>query len=103
MNGEIENFDEVILKGEGLYKSFSSVRCPFFESDVYFNSRGLEHLKFKGRGKARPRHDQYMRFRLLHIVPEILRLTHTLQGIWETKHFERVRVNGRTDTVLRAS
>ena len=101
MNGEIENFQEVAAKGEELYKTFSVIHCPFFEGDVYFNASGLEHLKFKRPRYARPRHDQYMRFKLLHLVPEVLRLSRTVQGIWETKHFERVRMHSRTDTILK--
>jgi len=101
MNGEIENFEEVVAKGEELYKIFSPVRCPYLECEVYFNALGLEHLKFKDRRKPRSRHDQYVRFKLLHLAPEVLKLSRTLQGIWETKHFERVRVHSRTDTILK--
>lgn len=101
MNGEIENFEEVVAKGEELYRSFNVVRCPYFGEKIYFNAQGLEHLKFKHREKARTRHDQYMRFKLLHLVPEILQLSRTIQGIWETKHFERIRTHSRTDTILK--
>ena len=101
MNGEIENFEEVVAKGEKLYESLGTIYCPYFNEDVHFNVQGLEHLKFKHRGKARIRHDQYMRFKLLHLVPEIIRLSRSIQGIWETKHFERVRVHSRTDTILK--
>ncbi|MBI5004070.1 hypothetical protein HZC00_03175 [Candidatus Kaiserbacteria bacterium] len=97
---EIENFDEVATRAEALYRSIEPVRCPYLDEVVHFNAHGLEHLKFKRRGKARSRHDQYMRFKLLHLVPEVLRLSRTLQGVWETKHFERVRVHSRTETTL---
>jgi len=95
------SLDKVVIKGEGLYKTFSSIHCPYLESKVYFNALGLEHLKFKKRNKARSRHDQYMRFKLLHLVPEVLRLSRTIQGIWKTKSFERVRVHSRTDIILK--
>lgn len=102
MNGEkIENFDEIVIKGEEIYKTFSPIRCPYFGSEVHFNAQGLEHLKFKRRGQARSRHDQYMRFKLIKLAPEVLKLSRTLQGMWETKHFERVRVHSRTDTILK--
>lgn len=97
----MKNFDEIIEKGESLYKTFSLVHCPYFESEIHFNAQGLEHLKFKRRGQARSRHDQYMRFKLLKFAPEVLKLSRTVQGIWETKHFERVRVYNRTDTILK--
>jgi hypothetical protein len=97
-----EEFASVREKAESIYKDFGAVRCPYLQEDVSFTAAGLEHLKFKRRDKARSEHDQYMRFKLLACAPEVLRKSHTVQGIQETKHFERVRVHGRTDTVLLA-
>ncbi|MEK7544858.1 MAG: hypothetical protein AAB551_01890 [Patescibacteria group bacterium] len=96
-----EQFREVKEKGELFYKSLHEIYCPYFREKISFGSHGLEHLKFKRREKARLEQDQYMRFKLLYLVPEILRLSHTLQGILETQKFERVRVHGRTDTILK--
>jgi hypothetical protein len=101
MSPNLENFEEVKLKGEKFYKSLKDIHCPYFNDKVYFNSQGLEHVKFKGRNKARLEKDQYMRFKLLYLVPEILRASRTLQGIRETNHFERIRVHNRTDTILK--
>jgi hypothetical protein len=100
MNGDLENFNEVVAKGEALYKTFTDIWCPYFNDKVYFNSGGLEHLKFKRRDHSRPRHDQYMRFKLLHYVPEIIKQSKTVQGIWDTKKFERVRSHNRVDHKL---
>jgi len=96
-----QQFKEVKEKGEELYKSLGEVFCPFFKEKVSFGAHGLEHLKFKRREKARLEKDQYMRFKLLHLAPEILKLSHTLQGILETKKLERIRTNSRTDTILK--
>ena len=101
MNLNLENFDEIATKGENLYNNFKFVKCPYLNGKVSFNTLGLEHLKFKKRGKARSRHDQYMRFKLIKLAPEILSSSHTLQGIWHTKHFERVRKNSRTENILK--
>lgn len=101
MTLEIENFEEVKIKGENFYKSLSEAHCPFLKEKVFFNTQGLEHLKFKAPRKARPQQDQYMRFKLIHLAPEVLKCSHTLQGIWHTKHFERVRSHNRTDTILK--
>ena len=96
-----QQFKEVKEKGEELYKSLGEVSCPFLKGNVSFGAQGLEHLKFKRREKARLEKDQYMRFKLLHLAPEILKLSHTLQGILETKKFERIRTNNRTDIILK--
>lgn len=97
----VEKFEEVAARAEEWYAKQEDVRCPYFNDVVHFNAQGLEHLKFKRRGKARSRHDQFMRFKMLHLVPEILKASRTLQGVWETKHFERVRVHSRTETQLK--
>ena len=96
-----EEFRMVKEKGEACYKSLPEVHCPYLKENVSFTAQGLEHLKFKRRDKARPEKDQYMRFKLLHLVPEILKSSHTLQGILETKKFERIRVHNRTDTIMK--
>lgn len=101
MTLNIENFEEVKTKGEEMYKSLTEVHCPYFNDKVHFNARGLEHTKFKRHGKARPQQDQYMRFKLLHLAPETLRNSKTLQGYWETKSFEKIRAHNRTDSVLK--
>lgn len=101
MSLDLENFEEVRIKGEDFYKTLSEAHCPYFKEKVFFNAQGLEHLKFKQQRKARPQQDQYMRLNLLHLAPVVLRTSSTLQGIWDTKNFERVRVHGRTDIILK--
>lgn len=101
MNNNIENFEEIKTKGEELYKTFMEVYCPYFKEKIFFNARGLEHLKFKRLEKTRPEKDQYMRFKLIHLAPEVLQLSHTVQGVLETKKFERTRMKNRTDTILK--
>lgn len=96
-----QQFKEVKEKGEVFYKSLGEVYCPYLKEKVSFNARGLEHLKFKRLEKARGEQDQYMRFKLIPLAPEVLKSSHTVQGILETKKFERVRVSSRTDTILK--
>lgn len=96
-----EQFKEVKERGEDLYKSIGEIYCPYFKEKISFGAQGLEHLKFKRREKARLEQDQYMRFKLLYLAPEILKSSHTLQGVFETKKFERIRIHSRTDTVLK--
>ncbi len=88
-------------RGEELYKSLDEVYRQYFKEKISFGAQGLEHLKFKRREKARLDKDQYMRFKLLHLAPGILKLSHTIQGILETNKFERVRLHSRTETILK--
>jgi len=101
MNINIENFEEIKTKGEEFYKTLDEVYCPYFKEKISFNARGLEHLKFLRMEKTRLEKDQYMRFKLIHLAPEILKLSHTVQGKLEAKKFERIRMHNRTDTVLK--
>ena len=101
MSLDINDFEKVKTKGEELYKEISEVYCPFLKEKIIFNTQGLEHLKFKRREKTRLEQDQYMRFKLIHLAPEILKTSHTLQGKLQTKKFERVRVHSRTENILK--
>jgi hypothetical protein len=101
MRNSFENFEQIKTAGEAFYKSLTKVHCPYFDGDVIFNARGLEHLKFKQLDRARSENDQYMRFKLLHLAPEIIKRSHLVQGVLESMKFERVRVRGRTDTIFK--
>lgn len=97
----VEEFHRVKEKAEADYKSLPEVYCPYLGSAVKFNAKGLEHLKFKARRHERSHHDQFMRLKLLHHAPEILRKSHTLQGINETSTFERQKKHGRWEGALK--
>ncbi len=92
-----QQLKDVKDKGEELYKSIDQVYSPYFREKISFGVQGLEHLKFKRREKACLDKDQYMRFKLLHLAPKILKLSYTIQGVLETNKFERVRMHSRTD------
>ncbi len=97
-----EEFNKVKSEAEGLYKSFGKVYCPYLQSDVSFTAPGLEHIKFKRRERARSDKDQYMRLKLISRAPEILKHSHTLQGIFETKKLEYVKTNSRWERVMKS-
>jgi hypothetical protein len=96
------DFDAVKEKAEALYETLSEVACPYFGNEkVAFNARGIRHLKFKADEKARPRQDQYARLKLLHLAPQVLKLSRTVQGIWQTKQFELEKTHSRWERILR--
>lgn len=81
------------------YKLIKSVFCPYFEEEVNFNSKGLNHIKFTGQGKARTSEDQKVRIKHISYAPLILSKSHTLQGVMTMKRSERVRKEGQTKNV----
>jgi hypothetical protein len=101
MSFNIHDFEKVRTEGEDSYKKYSTVYCPYFKDTITFNSQGLEHLKFKTREKARQEQDQYMRFKLLHLAPLVLGSSGTLQGVFETKRFEYIKINSKWNKVLK--
>lgn len=96
MSINLDNFDLIKAKGEELYKSFGPIKCPYFNDFVHFNAEGLEHLRYKFRNRDRLAQDQYMRFKLLHLAPQVLKLSRTLQGLSSRQGFERIRRNSTT-------
>jgi hypothetical protein len=66
-----------------------------------FNAKGLKHLKFKSDRQARPNKDQYARLKLLYFAVEVLKKSHTLQGIWNIKRFENQKTNSRWEHLLK--
>ena len=96
------DFEEVREKAEQLYGEVGVVPCPYFGNEkVAFNARGIRHLKFKADEKARPRGDQYARLKLLHLAPQVLKLSRTVHGIWETRQFELEKTHSRWERILR--
>jgi hypothetical protein len=75
-------------------------QSPYLKTKVAFNAKGLEHIKFKDRGKARSLQDQYVRLRLLKLAPQIIQESHTLQDFYETGHLEHQNTNARWQFVM---
>jgi len=95
-----EQFNNLKSKNEELYKSIGEIYCPYFKEKIIFNAKGLEHLKFKEKNHARSRDDQYIRLKLLHLAPKILKSSNTIQGFSEQKVFELNRSNHRNEKIL---
>lgn len=95
-----EQFNKVKSQNEELYKSLGEIYCPYFKEKIIFNAKGLEHLKFKSKNHARPQNDQYIRLKLLHLAPKILKLSGTIQGFSERKIFVLNRSNHRNEKIL---
>lgn len=91
-----KKFEELKAQREEYYKSIHEVECPYFGKEkVAFNAKGIEHLKFKEKGKARSRVDQYIRLKLLDLAPKVLGRSHTVQEFFETIKFEQMKSTGK--------
>jgi hypothetical protein len=101
MDFSIEKFNTVKQEAELFYKTIHSIRCPYFQDTVYFNTKGFDHLIFKGFNRTRLVQDQFARLRHIKIAPEILGNSKTLQGYYKTQKFERIRRNRKWERVLK--
>ena len=95
----VNNFEEVKKRSVESYFKIGHVRCPYFHDDVLLGVEGITHLSFKNYGRPRQKEDQYVRCRLLYLVPKILERSHLVQDIRKVGRFERVRAHNRTDVV----
>lgn len=95
---EKEEFDALKSEVEEAYQNIGEVSCPYLNSTVAFNAMGLDHLKMKRWNHARNGHDQLIRLKLLHLAPEILKKSHTLQGIEQGNRMERIKINSRWES-----
>lgn len=100
-NFDNKEFLKVRKDAESFYGSIGLVRCPYFGEVIVFNAKGLRHLKFKSDKQARTHKEQYPRLKLLYLAPEVLRKSHTLQGIWETRLLEMQKTNNRWERVMK--
>ncbi len=90
-----QDFDEVSKNAEAFYASLGEVHCPYFREKIAFNVKGLKHLRFKLDQIARARQEQYARLKLVNLAPEVLKLSHTVQGVWQTRKLEMQKTNNR--------
>ncbi|MFA5157957.1 MAG: hypothetical protein WC451_02085 [Patescibacteria group bacterium] len=89
-------FEKIKNEATDFYNKLEKVKCPYFPNDqIFFNRKGLDHLKFKAWNRSRLPEDQFMRFKLLKYAPEVIRKSHTLQEICERKNPERIKINSR--------
>ncbi len=96
-----KDFDEVSKKAEEFYAAIGEIYCPYFKTSIAFNAKGLKHLRFKSDQVARARPEQYARLKLVNLAPEVLTLSHTVQGIWQTKRLEMQKTNSRWEHLLK--
>ena len=95
------DFEKVGQESEVFYATIGNVYCPYLKENIAFNVKGLKHLKFKSDRQARSRNEQYARLKLLHLAPQIIKASHTLQGVWRTKRFETMNINSRWEHILK--
>lgn len=55
------------------YKTIHRVYCPYFEEEIAFNSQGFNHLLYVGPYQRRSAKDRFLRLKLFHLAPQMLK------------------------------
>ncbi|HEC30786.1 MAG TPA: hypothetical protein ENI66_02105 [Candidatus Yonathbacteria bacterium] len=66
-------------KAENVFKKIDTIRCPYFEGSVTFNSDGFHHLRFLPNGRERKHKAQLLKFKLLPFAKHIIAKSGTIQ------------------------
>lgn len=96
-----EQFSKIKEDAEKFYNTIDKIKCPYFDGFVFFNAKGLDHLKLKSWNKARSQQDQYGRFRHIKLAVEVVGLSKTLQGFSSSKKLERIKTNKKWQMTLK--
>ena len=78
MKDELERFRYAKERAHDLYSAQSSIRCPYFQTQVVLNSDGFHHLQFSAR-RERNKREQMLKFRLLPLALQVIRSSGTVQ------------------------
>jgi hypothetical protein len=95
-----EKLEKLKVDARQKYDAIGNVHCPYLKCEVAFNSKGIEHLIFKEKGKSRSPKEQYLRFKLLPLAEHIIKNSNTLQEYQEKGRFERQKINSRWENRL---
>ncbi len=98
MEIDAEKFARVKADAETFYKAVGEIYCPYLKEAVAFNAKGLDHIKFKDWNRTRLIEDQFFRLKLLHLAPQVLKESHTLQEFREMNRLERQKINSRWES-----
>lgn len=94
MNIFNEEFNKMKAAAEDSYKKIDSVFCHFFNVNIKFNTKGLNHIKMKSWNRARSISDQYLRLKFISLAPKIISKSGTLQEFKEMSGLERCKIDG---------
>ena len=78
MTDDLERFRHAKERAHDIYTAQSSIRCPYFQTQVVLNSDGFHHLQFSAR-RERNKREQVLKFRLLALALQVIRSSGTVQ------------------------
>lgn len=81
---DLSYYNQLRIERGVYYRTLNRVFSPAFNQDVYFNSKGFNHLIYKRGNKEREKSSQILRLKLLPLGVKLLKLSTTHQEFEET-------------------
>ena len=69
------------LKQRKFYKSIESVFCPALKENIYFTSKGFNHLLYDSNHMPRKVSEQYLKLKLFEYVPKLIKESTRIHSI----------------------
>jgi hypothetical protein len=88
---DISNYEKIRGDAKRFYEQIGKVFCPAFKADVIFSSEGFNHLVYKNDRRERDKNVQIMKFKLLNLAQQLVKLTTTFQEYEETLQEFRIK------------
>jgi len=66
------NYSDLIKKRSEHYKAIRECYCPILQEEIVFNSKGLRHFKYNGKGRARSRKEHMYRMGLVPLIKPVI-------------------------------
>lgn len=86
---DLANYNQIKEDATRFYQSVGAIFSPAFAENVHFPSEGFNHIVFKSSRTERERSSQILRFKLLRLAVDLVRLSTTHQEFEEmTREFE---------------
>lgn len=101
---QFETYSKLLTKKLFWYKNIKEIYCPYLKTNIIFNSQGIHHLKYNGRGKLRSLND---RIRRLHLINYSLNIIKNAKSVFEYRNINNIQYwsfrefkNNKTITIL---
>ncbi|MCF7834044.1 MAG: hypothetical protein K9L98_01180 [Candidatus Pacebacteria bacterium] len=90
------NYENTKNSAKYFYKKIGKIFSPALNRDIYFNSKGFNHIIFKKSRSERERSSQTLRFKLLRLAVKLIKISTTYQEFEEISKKEKETTKFRT-------
>jgi len=86
----MESYDNLLEKRKVWYENIGKVYCPCLNNDIIFNSKGFNHIKYNGAGKARSKKERMYRLGILPLAIPVIKNAKAVYKYKQPEYSERM-------------